>query len=55
MIDWTTVVVSLVSCLFSAGALYGAIRVDVKYQRRDIDRAHQRIDNHEEKYIHKRA
>jgi len=54
MIDWTTVISSALVGLFGAGGVYGAIRVELKYLRRDTDHAHRRMDEHET-YYHKRA
>lgn len=41
--------------LFMAGGVYGAIRVELKYLRRDTDHAHRRIDDHEQNFQHSRG
>lgn len=34
----------IVAQLIAAGAVYGAIRADLRYLRRDVDAAHARLD-----------
>ncbi|CAJ96100.1 hypothetical protein CMPELA_25670 [Cupriavidus necator] len=36
----------LVTVLMGAGAAYGGIRADLRNMRKDIGRAHERIDRH---------
>lgn len=42
--EWLQLLLLLGSPLFAAGGAYAAVRVELKYLRRDVDRAHQRID-----------
>jgi len=39
---------SIVTGLVTGGAAWAAIRVEIKYLRRDVDRAHSRLTRHEE-------
>ena len=52
-INWTYLRSSIITGLFMAGGVYGALRVELKYLRRDTDHAHRRIDDHE-KHYHRR-
>ncbi|HGO6127505.1 TPA: hypothetical protein ACK3RK_006073 [Burkholderia cepacia] len=40
----------IVAALLSAGSIYGAIRADLRWMRRSVSRAHQRIDDHLENH-----
>lgn len=42
--DWLQVVMAIGSPAFAAGGAYMAVRVNLAWLRRDVDRAHQRID-----------
>lgn len=42
---WQHLAGGLVTGLFTAGALWGVIRTEFKYIRRDVDLAHKRIDD----------
>lgn len=55
MIDWTTVLSSMIVGVFVSGGVYGAIRIELKYLRRDTDHAHKRITDHENNFFHKRG
>lgn len=41
------VVVPFASAVFAAGGAYIAVRLELKYLRRDVDHAHKRIDGHD--------
>jgi hypothetical protein len=58
-VDWSQVITAAVAAaviaLPTAAAVYGALRVELKYLRRDVDHAHRRQDDHENNYIHQRG
>ena len=35
---------AILTAVFCAGSVWGVIRVELRYMRRDIDQAHKRID-----------
>lgn len=46
MPDW---LLQILAGAFASGAVtWGVVRTELKYLRRDVDRAHQRIDKHED-------
>lgn len=38
------IITGIVTGLVTVGGTWGAVRVELRYHRRDIDRAHRRID-----------
>jgi len=48
MADWLQVVLS---AAFAAGGAYAAVKVELRWLRRDVDRAHARIDTHDERWL----
>lgn len=48
MESWVQAIVTgTITGLFSAGAVWGALKIELKYLRRDTDHAHKRLDDHE--------
>lgn len=41
-----SIVVGVITGMFSAGAVWGVLKTELKYLRRDVDHAHKRIDHH---------
>jgi len=39
---------ALINAIFSAGAVYGVVKTELYFMRRDIDHAHKRIDKQED-------
>jgi len=46
---------SILTGLVTGAAAWGAIRIELKYHRRDIDHAHRRIDDMTGEHSHRRA
>lgn len=42
--DWLQLAAVIASPAFAAGGAYIAVRVNLEWLRRDVDRAHERID-----------
>lgn len=47
-----TVLVVLVSAVLNGAVVWGVVRTELKYLRRDVDHAHKRIDRHTEGGLH---
>jgi hypothetical protein len=45
--DWLQLASVIASPAFAAGGAYMAVHVRLQWLRRDVDRAHERIDEHE--------
>lgn len=43
----------ILNALASAGAVYGAVRVELRWLRRDVDLAHKRITKLETRHVEK--
>ena len=43
-----TVWLVIISAVLNGAVVWGVIRTEIKYLRRDVDRAHERMDNFEE-------
>lgn len=50
MNDTLQVVIAIVTPIASAVGAYAAIKVDQAWQKREIDRAHNRLDKHDEHF-----
>lgn len=48
MADWLQV---LLSAAFAAGGAYAAVRIELNWLRRDVDRLHARQDAQDERYM----
>jgi len=47
--EWLQIASVIASPLFAAGAAYAAVRVELSWHRREIERAHERIDDHDDR------
>lgn len=41
-----SIITGVIVGLFSAGAVWGVLKTHMEYLRRDVDKAHERIDDH---------
>lgn len=39
-----SIVTGLITGIFSAGAVWGVLKTEMRFMRRDVDRAHRRLD-----------
>lgn len=49
-----SIITGLITGLFTAGAVWGVLKTELKYLRRDVDHAHQRIDRCHDDLPHRR-
>jgi len=48
MPQWLQIVALVASPIFAAGGAWAAVRIELKYLRRDVDLAHTRLDDHDD-------
>lgn len=48
---WATLGTAVITAVFSAGSVWGVVRIELRYLRRDVDRAHDRIDQLERRHL----
>jgi len=51
MPPWFELFALVASPVFAAGGAYAAVRVELRWHRREIDRAHERLNWHDERFL----